>query len=148
MRRSLASNFVYTIWAVCGGFILHFLLSNYLTVLLRPIYEEPVETAADLIKRDIIPYYYPGAEFFRQFLAASPDPNYQALSEKLLIPKDWDEYEAIAKMFSTGSYAQIAGFAKATMYKSSEIIGGFNPYSLHLTNKKWPLKKVFLMILY
>ena len=133
---------------MCGGFILHFLLSNYLTVLLKPIYEEPVETAADLIKRDIIPYYYPGAEFFRQFLAASPDPNYQELSEKLLIPKDWDEYAAtVTKMFSTGSYAHIGGFAKATMYKSSETIGGFNPYSLHLSNKKWPLKKV-LMILY
>ena len=48
--RTRASNLVFTIWAVWGGFILHFLLSNYLTVLLRPKYEEPVETAADMIK--------------------------------------------------------------------------------------------------
>ena len=107
-----------------------------------------METAADLIKRDIIPFYYPGAEIFRQFFAASPDLNYQELSEKLIIPKDWDDYAAtVTKMFSTGSYAHIGGMAKATMYKSSETIGGFNPYSLHLSNKKWPLKKVLIMIL-
>ena len=57
--RTWASNLVFTIWAVFGGFILHFLLSNYLTVLLRPRYEEPVETAADLIKRDITPIIHP-----------------------------------------------------------------------------------------
>ena len=49
-----SSNLVFTIWAVFGGFILHFLLSNYLTVLLRPSYEEPLETAVDLISRDLI----------------------------------------------------------------------------------------------
>ena len=48
-----SSNLVFTIWAVFGGFILHFLLSNYLTVLLRPRFEKPVESAADLIARDI-----------------------------------------------------------------------------------------------
>ena len=53
--RTLSSNLVFTIWAVFGGFILHFLLSNYLTVLLMPSYEIPVETAKDLIKRDITP---------------------------------------------------------------------------------------------
>ena len=58
--RTRASNLVFTIWAVFGGFILHFLLSNYLTVLLRPSYEEPVETAEDLIKRDITPFLGPG----------------------------------------------------------------------------------------
>ena len=97
MQWSLASNLVYTVWAVCGGFILHFLLSNYLTVLLRPIHEKPVESAADLIKRDIIPFYFPGAEFWIPFFASSPDPNYQEISEKLVIPKDWDEYEAMVK---------------------------------------------------
>ena len=150
--RTRASNFVVTVWAVFGGFILHFLLSNYLTVLLRPSYEEPVETAADLIKRDITPFYSLGGEIFSQIFAASSDPNYQEISRRLVIAKDWDDYDdMLRKVTSTGLYAQI-GTVPAWhyvqeeeykhWYRSSGTIGGLNPYGGHLVNKKWPLKKV------
>ena len=151
-RRTLSSNLVYTIWAVFGGFILHFLLCNYLTVLLRPSYEEPVETAADLIKRDITPFLYPGAEIFLQFFAASTVPNYQEISKRLIIAKDWGEYgDLMRKVISTGKFADINNYPDhwyvpeeeyKTWYKSSEAIGGLNPYAGHLSNKKWPMKKV------
>ena len=147
-----ASNLVFTVWAVSGGFILHFLLSNYLTVLLRPSYEQPVDTAADLIKRDIIPFYDPGGEIFKQVFAASTDPNYQEISRRLVLAKDWNEYEdMLHKVTSTGIFAQIGSFPAPWFvpveeykhwYRSSEIIGGTNPFDLHLANKKWPLKKV------
>ena len=88
--RTLASNLVYTIWAVFGGFILHFLLCNYLTVLLRPRYEEPVDTVEDLIKRNITPFMVPYSENFKQMFAASSDKNYQELSRRLIIVYDED----------------------------------------------------------
>ena len=101
-----SSNLVFTIWAVFGGFILHFLLSNYLTVLLRPSYEEPVETAEDLVKRDIIPFFGPGGEIYLNIFAASEDPNYQEIAKRLYIAKDWDEYDdLVRKVKSTGMYA-------------------------------------------
>ena len=148
--RTRASNLVFTIWAVWGGFILHFLLSNYLTVLLRPSYEEPVESAADLIKRDITPFYGPGAEILVQYFAASSDPVIQEISRRILISKDWDEYyEYYDKVISTGMYADIGPVPVVESdeelkdwYRSSEIIAGDNPYQGHLANKKWPLKKV------
>ena len=148
--RSYASNIVFIIWAVFGGFILHFLLCNYLTVLLRPSYEEPVETAADLIKRDITPFLWPGANIHKQVFAASSYSNYQKISRRLVIAKDWDEYEdMVSKVTSTGLYAEIGTFPWVDSeeeykywYRSSETIGGFNPYSGHLANKKWSLKKV------
>ena len=91
-----------------GGFILHFLHSNYLTVLLKPSYEEPVETAADLIKRDITPFIMPGGEMYKQFFAASSDPIYQEISRRLVIAKDWDEYEdMVRQVISTGLFADI-----------------------------------------
>ena len=150
--RYFSSNLVYTIWAVFGGFILHFLLCNYLTVLLRPSYEEPVETAADLIKRDIIPFYVPGGDILRQDFAASTDPNYQKISKKLVIANDWDEYyDMVRKLTSTGKFAEI-GTEPFTWvvpeeelknwYRSSQTIRGVNPYVGHFSNKKWPLKKV------
>ena len=150
--RTRASNLVFTIWAVFGGFILHFLLSNYLTVLLRPSFEEPVETAADLLKRDITPFYAPGGEMFKQIFASSPDPVYRELSKKLVIAKDWgDYYDMVDKVISTGLFADMAPEPDPwhvpeeeykDWYKSSEIIPGFNAYSLHLLDKKWPLQKV------
>ena len=150
--RTRASNLVFTIWAVFGGFILHFLLSNYLTVLLRPSYEEPVETAADLIKRDITPFLFPGTEIYKEFFAASSDPVFQEISRRLVIAKDWDEYEdMVSKVTSTGLFADIGPYPDLwyvleedfkDWYRSSEAIGGLSPYQLHLSNKKWPLKKV------
>ena len=152
--RTLSSNLVYTIWVVFGGFILHFLLCNYLTVLLRPSYEEPVETAADLIKRDIIPFYIPGGDILRQFFAASTDPNDQEIFKRLVIAKDWDDYDdMVRKVTSTGKFAKIGSEPNSwawgvpeeeykNWYRSSEAIRGFNPYGGHFSNKKWPLKKV------
>ena len=148
----MTSNLIFTIWAVFGGFILHFLLCNYLTVLLTPSYEEPVETAKDLIKRDITPILWPGAEIWIQFFAASPDPIYQEISQRFVSAKDWDEYEdMVRKVNSTGMYAGIGTVPEMYVvpeeefkdwYRSTETIGGTNPYSVHLSNKKWPLKKV------
>ena len=149
--RTLSSNLVFTIWAVFGGFILHFLLCNYLTVLLTPSYEEPVETARDLIKRDIIPFYTPGGEILRQFFAASNDTNYQEISKRLIIPKNWDEYyDLVHNVISTGMYAEINTKPYLIVpeeefkdwFRSTETIAGTNPYVVHLSNKKWPMKKV------
>ena len=147
--RTRASNLVFTIWAVFGGFILHFLLSNYLTVLLRPSYEEPVETAADLIKRNITPILYPGGETYIQLFSASPDPVYQEISRRFVVAKDWDEYDdMLRKVISTGLFASLGSEPWVEeeefkhWYRSSEAIAGFNPYVGHLANKKWPLKKV------
>ena len=134
---------------VFGGFILHFLLCNYLTVLLTPSYEEPVETAKDLIRRDITPILWPGAEIWIQFFADSPDPNYQEISWRLYIAKDWDEYDDMMdKVISTGMYADMGSVPWVPdeeykdWYRSTETIAGNFPYQVHLSNKKWPLKNV------
>ena len=150
--RSYASNLVFTIWAVFGGFILHFMLSNYLTVLLRPSYEEPVETVADLINRDITPFFSPGGENLKQVLAASSDPNYQEISQRLYIAEDWDEHDdMVRKVTSTGLFASIGSRPDAWIvpeeeyknwYRSSQPIAGDFPFVVHLANKKWQLNKV------
>ena len=45
-RTSLHSfNLLWLMWAVCGGFfITNFILSVWLTFLLKPVFEEPVDT--------------------------------------------------------------------------------------------------------
>ena len=46
-RTSLHSfNLLWLMWAVCGGFfITNFILSNFVAIMLTPVFEEPVETA-------------------------------------------------------------------------------------------------------
>ena len=111
-----------------------------------------METIADLIKRDIIPFYDPGGEIMRQMFAASTDPNYQEISKRLVIAKDWDDFDdMLLKVTSTGKFANIRSEPDPYVvpeeeyknwYRSSEIIRGINLYTGHLSNKKWPLKKV------
>ena len=45
-KTSLRSfNFLFSLWAVCGQFIQFFLLCDYLTVLVKPVFEDPVNSA-------------------------------------------------------------------------------------------------------
>ena len=145
-----------------GGFILHFLLSNYLTVLLRPSYEKPVDTTKDMIERGITPFH--NSEVFRQMMAASPNPNMQELARRLITSKNSTfknnaasikavvaaKLEWNRKIQSTGKYALLSTFPMYIRipedfkywYRSSETLQFFRPYAVALANKKWPLKKV------
>ena len=156
----VSSSMLYLVWAICGGFILHFLLSNYLSVLLRPNYEKPVETAADIVNRDITPFY--ASAYFKTFFAASPDPVYQELGEKLVTATTWeDHYMRMVKTVTEGSLALLGKMPyiedkylseisedenqrswMKRWYRSTEHMPGMNPYGVHLTSRKWPLKKV------
>ena len=49
-------------WSVCGGFLLYFLTSNYLPVLIKPSYQKPVETYEDVIARNLTVIDVPGRE--------------------------------------------------------------------------------------
>ena len=155
----LSSKIVFFLWAIFGGFILHFLLSNYLTVLLRPSYERPVDTSNDLIDRDITPFIHPAGGVFKQALANNPDPKMQEISRRLVVTKDWIEFEVmVKKVLSTGLFADLSPiprlFSKmardkeqelSNWYRSTETVATlFSPFSpAHCLNKKWPLKKVF-----
>ena len=43
-QRGFSFNIIYFTWAIWGGFLLHMLLSNYLPVLLKPVYDKPLDT--------------------------------------------------------------------------------------------------------
>ena len=57
-----ASNMVLLLWCVCGGFILHFLECNFLTILLKPTYEPPVDGPQDILDRGMTVIGFPGTE--------------------------------------------------------------------------------------
>ena len=116
-----------------------------------PSYEKPVESAADIIERNITLVLMPMADSWADLFASSPDPNYRGLSQRIVIAKDWDDYDKMAsKVISTGMYAQIGLLPYAwpedfkDWYRSTERLPGDYPYVGHVSNKKWPLKKVLM----
>ena len=111
-----------------------------------------MDTTADIIERDITPFLWPGAEIWISFFANAPDPNYQKISRRLVIAKDWYEYyDMVRKVIPTGLYAEIGSQPSCfedcieeykDWYRSTERISGSYPYSVNLSNKKWSLKKI------
>ena len=106
----------------------------------------------DLDTMVITPILWPVAEIYIQLFAASPDPIYQEISRRFVIAKDWNEYDdMVSKVISTGMYADMGTVPDADeedyedWYRSTEAIPGDYPYSVHLSNKKWPLKKVLYL---
>ena len=148
-----SSNLIYLVWAIFGGFILHFLLSNYLSVLLKPEFEKPADTFADLIERNITLFHLPGSVRYIKFFENSADPSTQEMSRRIIFAKDIPEYiQWVYDALSKGNLASIG--ANPVLFKPSDIernvwysstasIPGTFPYKGHQASKKWPLRKVF-----
>ena len=78
---------VLLMWCVMGGFLLHILECNYLTVLLKPVYDKPVDTAEDIIERGMQIINSVGRESIIEMLKKSPYPNTRKLAESTIVPK-------------------------------------------------------------
>ena len=83
----LSSRFIVILWAVFGGFLYHILLSNYLTVLIKPSYDAPVDTAQDVWDRGLIINIVPVGAIWKQFLEMSGIPIYNKLAERVVLAK-------------------------------------------------------------
>ena len=67
--------------------MLHILECNYLTVLVKPVYEKPIDTAEDIIERDMTIIGIPGTESLVETLKRSPFPLTRALAENTHVTK-------------------------------------------------------------
>ena len=74
-------------WSVCGGFLLYFLTSNYLSVLIKPSYQKPVETSEDVIARNLTIIDSPGRESMVEAYKKSPIPIVREIAERTYVAK-------------------------------------------------------------
>ena len=61
--------------------------SNYLTMLLKPNYEKPVDTAEDIIDRGLAILSFPGQWSIVETAKKSPFYQIRTLAERKIIPK-------------------------------------------------------------
>ena len=94
------------VWGIGGGLLLYFLTCNFLTLLVKPSWEEPIRTISDLLERDmgLILWAYSG--YFRKVMRNSHVEQYNKeslsfknhktfffyfqLAEKTVSYMDWD----------------------------------------------------------
>ena len=82
-----ASNMILLLWCVCGGLLLHMFESNYLTMLMKPVYEEPIDSAEDILDRGLTMIYPPWYESIVEILKNSPNRITRELAYITYIPK-------------------------------------------------------------
>ena len=130
----------------------HILLCNLLSTILRPNFEEPLDTAKQLVEKNFTLYGGPGTEFWKSFLMESSIPEYNILGETYLIADDWDHFDnniTEHDVIGAGTHAYMIGYLSGwemslgRWYRSKEKVAGKNPYAGYLTNKKWHLNEVF-----
>ena len=78
---------VLLMWCVWGGFLLHILECNYLTVLLKPVYETPVDSAEDVLERGLKILDSPGTQSKVEGMLRSPSPLMRAIAENTIVPE-------------------------------------------------------------
>ena len=76
-------------WCVWGGFLLHILECNLLTVLVKQVYEKPIDTDEDIIERGVKIIYFPGSisESSLETMKESPLPLTRKLAENAHVAK-------------------------------------------------------------
>ena len=75
------------LWCVCGAFLNHMFECNFLTMLLKPNYEKPVDSAQDVLERGLTVLSYPGAESLREGRLNSHSSVTRKMAEVTYVPK-------------------------------------------------------------
>ena len=114
--------------------------------MLKQRFEDPIDSAKQLIKNNITLFSVPGGEYWVRFLANSPIPEYQTLSKRLIIPNDWDELWHLIEdgIIGNGTHAQMSYYLTLSekslgrWWRGNLVLGNF-PYVGYLSDKKWHL---------
>ena len=73
------------VWGIGGGFLLYFLTCNFLTLLIKPTWDEPIRTISDLLERDMGLILLPKQDIFIRIMRDSPVDQYN--KESFIIQK-------------------------------------------------------------
>ena len=111
-------------------------------------FEDPIGSAKQIIENNMTYFDVPGGEYWVQFLANSPILEYQTLSKRLKIAKDWDEYDHLTEhgIIGNGTHAQMSYYLTLSekslgrWWKGNLVLGNF-PYVGYLSDKKWHLNE-------
>ena len=117
----------------------------------RPNFEKPINTPEDLIEKNITLFEIPGGEYWAQFLANSPIPEYNTLSKSMVIAKDYDQYDHMIEfgIIGNGTHAKMVPYLTpwdkylGRWWQGDLVLGNF-PYGGYFSDKKGYLNEAFV----
>ena len=119
--------------------------------MLRPNFEDPLDTVDQLVSKNISIYYFPGmGQGYKDLLLQSERPEYRILGENFVLTKDWNQWNNITmyEVMGKGTFASlhytVGSYEKAfgKWYKSKEMLLGRNNYAGFLSKKNWKFNEV------
>ena len=79
---------------------------------MKPNFEPSVDTARDLLERDITLYMRPSSQFWKQWLSQHYIPEYRKIGENMIFTKDSYQYYVMTKneMLNRGTHATMRSY--------------------------------------
>ena len=142
---------------------------NYLSILLKPTYEKPIDTSEDILERGLTVINAPGRQSLVELKKKSPFNITRALAHRTIVAKvflfieilflkysiscqDYGEYDDMIKYWIIGNGSAVVD--TAYMYKKRLVYGRFyrsketvatnyQPFASFMLNKKWWLEEEF-----
>ena len=147
-RVYILVSFVLLTWAVFGGFLLHFYLANFITMMLKPQYELPVDSAQDIIDRGLIPFAF--GDYFKEFLTQSPNPLYQQLGHKMVEIIDETTFDRMLRedVLVSNTHVMLGGLFKhqdefGKFHRSDDVLKGSDPNYVTVVNRFWEYREAY-----
>ena len=78
---------LFFLWSICGGFLVLFSESLILDVIMKKYYEDPVDTAQDVIDRNLSVISTPGGQSRVEIEKNSPSNITRTLAERTIVAK-------------------------------------------------------------
>ena len=116
--------------------------------MLKPQYEQPVDSAQDIIDRGLIPFSW--GEYYKIFLIQSPNPLYQQLGNKMVDYIDDATYDKMLKedLLGANTHVMLGGLLKHELdygkyHHSKEVLRGSDPNLVNVVNSIWEFRGAY-----
>ena len=113
-----------------------------LTVILRANFDDPVDTAQDIVDRNLTLFMGPNSVMWKQWLATHDNPLYRKISETMFLTKDQDSMTRHGIMRDNthvlmGDQPSPHRKSLGLWWRSKERVEGYRGFAGFLTRKKW-----------
>ena len=118
--------------------------------MLRPNFEEPLDSAQQLVENNINIAVNRGGHIFKHILSQSSLHDYNKLAKTMYVPTTWEEETDVItyKILGNGTHAFLGSYMieyylkMAKWHRSQEKLKGIHPFAGYISNKKWHLNEV------
>ena len=149
LPKGFVANFVLISWSVLGGVIGYAFLANFLTMLIKPVLEKPIDSVQTIVDQGMVPITTDAGQYYIDFLKSSANPLYRQLAEIAINPKNNEERLNLMNelILKDGTSVYIADridpdeLDPADFYLSKDVLEGMDPYVVWIVNKKWSLSE-------